>query len=74
MSSEKTIIIGAIAVIAAAIGIFYFFILRNPNQNPLPQAGQQSLATSTAPSSGAPAFETNDNLDQALQDLNLIEK
>lgn len=77
MNSKKTIVIGAVIVLALAVGAFSFLIPRNTARNARVQTSSQpqpSLAASTAVSSGTAAFDTNDNLDQAIQDLNTIEK
>ena len=65
--TSKTIIIGVIIIIVAIAG--YFLIQRN---SVIPQQSNQPLETSTSVSSSSPKFNTNDNLDQALKDLDLI--
>ena len=66
--TSKTIIIGIVVVIIAVIA-GYFLIQRN---SVAPQQSNQLSETSTSVSSSSPKFNTNDNLDQALKDLDLI--
>lgn len=57
-----------VVFVALAIGIFYFSSSRNPRQ------AQPTQQTTPSQLSVTSTFDASDNLDQAIQDLNMIEK
>jgi flagellar basal body-associated protein FliL len=80
MNSKNIVIFGVVIVVLAAVAFYLLFTNQNSGQSQLPQPAQQATpseqstaANPTTPSAAA-TFDTNDNLDQSIQDLNIIQK
>jgi flagellar basal body-associated protein FliL len=68
---KKGILIAIIIIILSLAG-YVFVVKKSANRESIQTAPQKSAAPPVQPSPAA-AIDTNDNLDQALQDLGQIE-
>jgi uncharacterized protein HemX len=82
MNTKKVTLVVVILAVVLAIGAVYFLVPRNATQNASPQPNVQTQQASSTPaasssvaaSSATTTFDANDNLDQAVQDLNTLVK
>lgn len=68
---KKVIFISAIIILLGLVS-YVFVIKKSVNREPL-QPESQNKTEATSQLSSAPAIDVNDNLDQAIQDLDQIE-
>lgn len=72
---KKLVIIAIAIVLLVTAG--YFLVIQLSSKKPSPQTAVEEKTPPerfTLPSSQAPAFNTNDNLDGALQDLEQLDQ
>lgn len=68
---KKVIFISAIIILLGLVG-YVFVIKKSANREPL-QPVSQNKTEAPSQSSSAPTIDVNDNLDQAIQDLDQVE-